>query len=126
MSIGSTAIGRFHDTWAAAGTDHETARTVAQVVRPLGEHPGQRPRIVVIAAHRTALAQPGGSEKDYRVADLLAPEMSHRFQVLCKNADGTRIGAVQKIFIQVRDRPPAAIHAAVTFFHSVRVAPLSS
>ncbi len=107
--LAGALVGRFHDSGTAAGTDDETGILALQVFRPFGQPPRQLARGLVIGGHfQIALGggdvatlvlrglqplfrlvagnEPGGTEKNHRVADLELLEAGLGLHVFGKDA----------------------------------------
>src|ERR1700720_3181921 len=101
--LGSTAIGGFHDASAAAGAYDVPMSVGREIVRPGGDQPRQFARRVVVVAQRTVGRQPRRAEENDRVANVFVVESVQRFQVFGKDAQRTRIVAVEELLVLIGD-----------------------
>ena len=110
LRIAGAAVGGFHDAGAAAGADHETAKSRESLAgsETVAAHsvvqPGQFAGLVVIVAERAFFLDAGGTEEDDGVVNSLFLEMGKRPEIFREEAERTRLGALKKGFFAVGDR----------------------
>src|SRR5271168_3805511 len=102
--VGGAAIGRFHDTGAAAGADHVAVTVRSKALRPLRDQPRELAGLIVIAPERTFGRNPRRAEEHDRLVYLLAAKDSKRLEIFCKNPDRTSFLAVEKLLVLVSER----------------------
>ena len=97
-------VGRLHDAAAAPRADHEAA-IAGQAVRPFRQQPGERARLVVVAAEGTVGRDARRAEEHDRVLDPLLAEAAQRLEVLGQDAQRPGVVAVDEGSVVVGEPP---------------------
>src|ERR1700735_4336206 len=83
--VGGAAIGRFHDSGAAARADHVAVTARSNALRPRRDQSRELARLIVIAPERTFGCNSRRAEEHDRFVYLLAAEDSKRLEIFGKN-----------------------------------------
>src|SRR3984885_11950533 len=102
--VGGAAIGRFHDSRAAARADHVAVATRSKALRPRRDQSRELAGLIVIAPERTFGCNSRRAEEYDRLVNLLAAKDSKRLEIFCKNPQRTSFLAVEKLLVLVGER----------------------